>query len=209
MSRPDVPFEIVRLAEAFIFASPGPVTPHALQPLLPDHLDPMDVLFALQSHCSSRGVVLFEIGGAWMFRTAPDLGGELRKVLTEPHRLPRSAMEILVIIALNQPVTRPEIENIRGVTLSQHSMDVLLEAGLIESAGRKEVAGRPTLWVTTSLFLSRFGLRSLQDVPGADLGLSPEHYAPAPSSAKGAPNDERETPEPGLEDLDGQPEQTP
>jgi segregation and condensation protein B len=98
---------------------------------------------------------------------------ELQMLLSDSSRLPRAAMEILVIIALHQPVTRPEIEDIRGVGLSQQTMDSLLEAKLIESIGRKETPGRPTLWATTPLFLSRFGLRSLRDLPGS-------HLLPAP-----------------------------
>jgi segregation and condensation protein B len=166
---PKIPLEILRLAEAFVFASPGPVTWKTLRPLLPDQLDPTDVLDALKRHCADRGVILVETGGAWTFRTAPDLAPTLRTVLTETRRLPRVAMETLAIIALHQPVTRPEIEEIRGVALSQLSMDVLLETGLIQPWGRRETPGRPTLWVTTPQFLARFGLRSLRDLPGADL----------------------------------------
>jgi segregation and condensation protein B len=178
MTGSSIPLQILRLTEAFIYASSSPVTPSALSPLLPDHLDPLDVLEALERHCAGRGVVLFESGGRWTFRTAPDLGIELQRLLSESSRLPRAAMEILVIIALHQPVTRPEIEDIRGVSLSQQTMDSLLEAGLIESIGRKETAGRPTLWATTPLFLSRFGLRSLRDLPGSHLLPAPRPPAP-------------------------------
>jgi segregation and condensation protein B len=164
-----IPLEILRLAEAFVFASPDPVTWKTLRPLLPDHLDPTDVLDALKLHCADRGVILVETGGAWTFRTAPDLAPDLQTALTETRRLPRVAMETLVIIALHQPVTRTEIEEIRGVALSQTSMDVLLETGLIQPWGRRETPGRPTLWVTTPQFLAQFGLRSLRDIPGADL----------------------------------------
>jgi segregation and condensation protein B len=169
MDGPRIPLEILRLAEAFVFASPEPVTWKTLRPLLPDHLDPTDVLDALKHHCADRGVILVETGGAWTFRTAPDLAPDLQTALTETRRLPRVAMETLVIIALHQPVTRTEIEDIRGVALSQTSMDVLLETGLIQPWGRRETPGRPTLWVTTPQFLAQFGLRSLRDIPGADL----------------------------------------
>ena len=164
-----IPLDILRLAEAFVFASPEPVTAKTLRPLLPEHLDPTDVLDTLQRHCAARGVILVEIGGTWTFRTAPDLAPKLRPALTETRRLPRVAMETLVIIALHQPITRAEIEQIRGVSLSQLSMDVLLETGLIQPWGRKEVQGRPTLWVTTPQFLAQFSLRSLRDLPGSDL----------------------------------------
>ena len=169
MDGPTIPLEILRLAEAFVFASPEPVTWKTLRPLLPDHLDPTDVLDALKRRCADRGVILIEIGGAWTFRTAPDLAPKLQPALTETRRLPRVAMETLVIIALHQPITRAEIEQIRGVSLSQLSMDVLLETGLIQPWGRREAQGRPTLWVTTPRFLAQFGLRSLRDLPGSDL----------------------------------------
>ena len=169
MDGPNIPLEILRLAEAFVFASPEPVTWKTLRPLLPDHLDPTDVLEALKQHCADRGVILVEIGDAWTFRTAPDLAPKLQTALTETRRLPRVAMETLVIIALHQPITRAEIEQIRGVSLSQLSIDVLLETGLIQPWGRKEAQGRPTLWVTTPRFLAQFGLRSLRDLPGSDL----------------------------------------
>ena len=169
MDGPRIPLEILRLAEAFVFASPEPVTWKTLRPLLPDHLDPTDVLDALRRRCADRGVILVEIGDAWTFRTAPDLAPKLQPALTDTRRLPRVAMETLVIIALHQPITRAEIEQIRGVSLSQLSMDVLLETGLIQPWGRKEAQGRPTLWVTTPRFLAHFGLRSLRDLPGSDL----------------------------------------
>ena len=169
MTGSDIPREILRLAEAFVFASPEPVTERSLRPLLPEPFDPAAVLMALQRHCADRGVVLMESGGAWAFRTAPDLAADLRPALTETRRLPRVAMDVLVVIALHQPVTRAEIEQIRGVGLSQPTMDVLLETGLIQPWGRKDTQGRPTLWVTTPRFLAQFGLRSLRDLPGAHL----------------------------------------
>jgi segregation and condensation protein B len=181
MSGAPIPLHILRLTEAFIYASSAPVSPSALHPILPVHLDPLDVLQTLERHCADRGVVLFESGGLWTFRTAPDLGMELQTLHSETSRLPRAAMEILVIIALHQPITRPEIEDIRGVSLSQQTMDSLLEAGLIEARGRKETAGRPTLWATTPLFLSRFSLRSLRDLPGSH--LLPAARPPASSNS--------------------------
>lgn len=169
MDGPDIPRDILRLAEAFVFASQDPVTWRSLQPLLPHDVDPTRVLEALERHCADRGVVLVNTGGAWAFRTALDLAPALRPTLTETRRLPRVAMETLVIIAMHQPLTRVEIEEIRGASLSQLTMDSLLETGLIESKGHREVPGRPTLWVTTSLFLAQFGLRSLRDLPGSHL----------------------------------------
>ena len=169
MDGPKISLEILRLAEALVFASPAPVSWKTLRPLLPDHLDPTDVLDALKRHCADRGVILVEIGDAWTFRTAPDLAAKLQPALTETRCLPRVAMETLVIIALHQPITGAEIEQIRGVSLSQLSMDALLESGLIQPWGRREAQGRPTLWVTTPRFLAQFGLRSLRDLPGSNL----------------------------------------
>jgi segregation and condensation protein B len=184
----DVPLAVLRLAEAFIFASPKPVTYRALEPVLPRDFDPFLVLEALEKHCTDRGVILVQTGAGWSFRTAPDLAPQLREALTETRRLPRVAMETLVVIALNQPVTRPDIEQIRGVSLSQATMDVLMETGLIQPWGRKDAAGRPTLWVTTPRFLTQFGLKSLRDLPGA------ERYRPM-AGAKGRPATAQEAPD--------------
>jgi segregation and condensation protein B len=188
MAGPDIPREILRLTEALVFASPEPVTWKTLRPLLPDHLDPTDVLEALKQHCADRGVVLVESGGGWAFRTAPDLAPALRPALSETRRLPRVAMETLVVIALHQPVTRAEIEELRGVALSQPTVDVLLETGMIRPWGRRETQGRPTLWVTTDRFLAQFGLRSLRDLPGAHLFASwRDHVRAAAPEAGEAP----------------------
>ena len=166
-----VPEDVLRLAEAFVFASPDPVTVRTLAPLLPEGQSAQLVLDALQACCARRGVVLAEVDGAWTFRTAPDLADRLRLALAPPRRLPRVAMEVLALIALHQPVTRPEIEATRDVALGQSSMDALLEAGLIQPVGRRAAPGRPTLWATTPRFLAQFGLRSLRDLPGAGLLL--------------------------------------
>lgn len=184
----DVPLAVLRLAEAFIFASPEPVTYKALEPVLPRDFDPFLVIEALEKHCADRGVILVQTGAGWSFRTAPDLAPQLREALTETRRLPRVAMETLVVIALHQPVTRPDIEQIRGVSLSQATMDVLMETGLIQPWGRKDAAGRPTLWVTTPRFLTQFGLKSLRDLPGA------ERYRPT-AGAKGRPAAAQEAPD--------------
>ena len=160
-----IPDDVLRLAEAFVFASPQPVTAAALQSLLPATLSPAAVLTTLQACCARRGVVLAEAAGGWAFRTAPDLAASLGAVLAPPRRLPRACMEVLATVALHQPVTRAEVEAVRGATLSQATVDLLLEAGLIQPAGRKDAPGRPVLWATTQHFLQRFGLRSLRDLP--------------------------------------------
>ncbi len=154
-----------RLVEAMIFASAEPVPVAAIARMLPETVDAEPVLAALQARYAGRGVELVEAGGGWMFRTAVDLAPALTKVVQQPRRLPRAAMEVLAVIAYHQPTTRTEIEGIRGASLGQATMDALLEAGLIEPKGRKEVPGRPTLWGTTPAFLAQFGLKGLRDLP--------------------------------------------
>ena len=137
-------------------------------------LDADAVIAALRERYAGRGVELVEIGGGVQFRTAPDLAPRLRKVIEIPRRLPRVAMETLAIIAYHQPVTRPEIEEIRGTSLSQQTLDALLEANLVAPRGRKETPGRPTLWGTTPQFLAQFGLKDLRELPRReDLLLEP------------------------------------
>lgn len=155
----------LRLAEALVFASASPVQPRALAQLLPEDADADAVLAALRARYAGRGVELVEAAGGVQFRTAPDLAPLLRRVIPMPRRLPRAAMETLAIVAYHQPVTRPEIEEIRGAVLSQTTLDSLLEAGLIAPKGRKESPGRPTLWATTPAFLVQFGLAALRDLP--------------------------------------------
>ena len=182
--------EQLRLAEALVFASADPVPAAALQPLLPDGVAAASVLAALQVRCEGRGTVLVEVAGGWQFRTAPDLAPVLRRVIAKPRRLPRAAMETLAIIAYHQPVTRPEIEELRGASLSQPTMDALLEHGLIASAGQRESPGRPTLWRTTPAFLAQFGLRDLRDLPKReDLLVEPAPVVPisVPDAGAGFP----------------------
>jgi segregation and condensation protein B len=155
----------VRLAEAVIFASREPVPPRALANLLPADADLDAVLKALVETYAERGVNLVEVAGGWQFRSAADLGPVLRKIVELPRRLPRVAMETLAIVAYHQPVTRTEIEEIRGAALSQNTLDLLLENGLITPKGRRESPGRPTLWGTTPAFLAQFGLNDLRDLP--------------------------------------------
>jgi segregation and condensation protein B len=172
--------EALRLAEALVFASAAPVGARALSQLLPDTLDADAVLAALRERYAGRGVELAEVGGGVQFRTAPDLAPLLRKVIEAPRRLPRVAMETLAIIAYHQPVTRPEIEEIRGTSLSQQTLDALLEANLIAPKGRRESPGRPTLWGTTPQFLAQFGLKDLRELPRReDLLLEPLSVVPA------------------------------
>jgi segregation and condensation protein B len=155
----------LRLTEALLFAAAAPLTLAAIGRLLPDEAEAELVMAALRARYQGRGVELVEVAGGWQFRTAADLAPRLRRVVEVPRRLPRAAMETLAIVAYHQPVTRPEIEEMRGASLSQQTLDALLEAGLIESKGRRETPGQPTLWGTTPGFLSQFGLVSLRDLP--------------------------------------------
>ncbi len=165
----------VRLAEAVIFASREPVSARTLANLLPESADVDAVLAELAALYTGRGVEIFAVAGGWQFRTAPDLAPALRKVVELPRKLPRAAMETLAIVAYHQPVTRTEIEEIRGAALSQTTLDLLLENGLITTKGRRETPGRPTLWGTTPAFLAQFGLNDLRDLPRRDeLLIDPE-----------------------------------
>lgn len=185
---PPVPPDVLRLAEAYVFASPQPVTAAMLRPLLPERLDPARVLAALRQQTAGRGMVLVEAGGGWAFRTAPDLAGPLAAVLAPARRLPRAAMEALAAIALHQPATRAEVEAVRGAALAQPTLDALLDAGLVAPCGRKEAPGRPVLWATTPRFLEAFGLRSLRDLPGfGQAALAVPAAAEAGRAAAGLP----------------------
>jgi segregation and condensation protein B len=161
----DEMIQALRLAEAVVFAATQPVTPRVLVQLLPETVEVDAVMAALTEAYAARGVNLVQVAGGWQFRTAPDVAPQLRKVVELPRRLPRVAMETLAIVAYHQPVTRPEVEEIRGAALSQNTLDLLLENGLITPKGRKESPGRPTLWGTTPAFLAQFGLNDLRDMP--------------------------------------------
>jgi segregation and condensation protein B len=158
--------QALRLAEALVYASDRPVPPSRLQPVLPPNCEARAVLNALAARCAAgRPVRLVEVAGGFAFRTAEELAPALTRVVEVPRRLPRVAMETLAIIAYHQPVTRAEVEEIRGASLSQVTLETLLEMGLVAPRGRKEVPGRPTLWGTTPKFLEQFGLKALSDLP--------------------------------------------
>ncbi len=177
----------LRIAEALVFASDRPVTPARLQGALPPGCDARAVLTALSAACAGRPVQLAEVAGGFAFRTAPELAPAITRVVEAPRRLPRAAMETLAIVAYHQPVTRAEIEEIRGASLSQSTLELLLDASLIAPRGRKEVPGRPSLWGTTPRFLEQFGLKALNDLPRREelvneptLPLSPPQTDAAP-----------------------------
>jgi segregation and condensation protein B len=158
----------VRLVEALLFASAKPVTEAELAAHLPADADLKAILARLAEDYAGRGIQLTEVAGGWAIRTAPDLASVLRLTVEVPRRLSLAAIEALAIIAYHQPVTRAEIEEIRGVALSRGSLDQLLEAGWIKPRGHKQTPGRPALWVTTEEFLSHFGLANVGDLPGVE-----------------------------------------
>ncbi len=158
----------LRILEALLFASDGPVDGETLNEKLPDGADIGALIASLAERYANRGVNLVAVGGGWVFRTAPDLAPHLTVYRTVKRRLSRAALETLAIIAYHQPVTRAEVEEIRGVGLSRGTLDQLLEAGWIKPKGRRRVPGRPLTWVTTDDFLNHFGIDSLADLPGVD-----------------------------------------
>jgi segregation and condensation protein B len=192
----EITAEAIRIAEALLFASDRPVQPARLQQVLPEGQPAAAVLEALRGALAGRGVVLAEVAGGWALRTAPDLAPALTRVVEVPRRLPRAAMEALAVIAWHQPVTRAEIEEIRGAGLSQATLESLLEHGLVAPKGHKEVPGRPTLWGTTTRFLEQFGLSSLRDLPKREELVSAEAAAPLLSAAQ-AELESEEKPEAG------------
>ncbi|GAB4474833.1 MAG: hypothetical protein OHK0018_05410 [Erythrobacter tepidarius] len=159
-----------RALEATLFAAEEPLSVDALAAHLglPDPAEVRAALAALQRHYTARGVHLVERGGRWHFQTAPDLAHMLRREKEQVRRLSRAATEVLAIIAYHEPVSRAEIESIRGVQTSAGTLDVLMEAGWVRPAGRREVPGRPVVYATTPEFLDHFGLASRRDLPGID-----------------------------------------
>ncbi len=163
------PDNLLRAIEAALFAADEPLTPNELQNVI--GIDSLgDALPRLAALYAGRGIELVERGGRWHFQTAADLAHILRRTREEPRKLSRAGIETLAIIAYHEPVSRAEIEAIRGVQISKGTLDVLLEAGWIRPAGRRESPGRPLLYATTTAFLAHFGLSSRKDLPGiADL----------------------------------------
>lgn len=164
---PDQPDDLLRAVEALLFAAEAPLSREEISA----HLNGADVraaLRALAEHYRGRGVHLVERGRRWHFQTAPDLAHLLRREKEQVRRLSRAATEVLAIIAYHEPVSRAEIEAIRGVQTSGGTLDVLMEAGWVRVAGRREGPGRPTVYATTPDFLSHFGLASRRDLPGIE-----------------------------------------
>lgn len=196
----------LRIIEAALFASEKPLAQTALAAYLePD--DPVaDLVEELRTHYAARGVNLVKVAGGWAFRTASDLSYLLERHITQQRRLSRAALETLAIIAYHQPVTRAEIEEIRGVSTSKGTIDVLLETEWIKLRGRRRAPGRPVTYGTTETFLDQFNLEGVGDLPGlAELkgagllqsNLPPDFEVPDPVA-----NDELTDDEVGLDDVD-------
>ncbi|MGQ9371810.1 SMC-Scp complex subunit ScpB [Azospirillum sp. A39] len=158
----------LRLLEALLFASADPVPEEALAARLGAEADVPALLEELRQHYAPRGVNLVRSGAGWAFRSALDLAPHLRIEEEVPRKLSRAAIETLAIIAYHQPVTRGEIESIRGVATSKGTLDLLMEQGWVRPGKRRETPGRPLTWLTTDHFLDHFGLESLRDLPGIE-----------------------------------------
>jgi segregation and condensation protein B len=204
-ARPDE----LRLVEALLFASAEPLDDKTLSARLPEGVDLESTMHRLQAEYAPRGVNLVRVSGKWAFRTANDLAWLMSRESIEPKKLSRAATETLAIIAYHQPVTRAEIEDIRGVSTSKGTLDVLLETGWIKPRGRRKTPGRPITFGTTEAFLGHFGLQSIGDLPGLDElkgtglldgRLPPGFSVPVPSDEPALREDEDPL-EPGDLDL--------
>lgn len=205
----ELDLEHVRMAEALLFAAAEPLNVATLKDRMPEGIHMPAVLEALAAQYENRGVHLMNIAGKWAFRTAPDLSFMMEKERVEQRRLSRAAIETLSIIAYHQPVTRAEIEAIRGVSVSKGTVDVLMEVGWVKLRGRRRVPGRPVTYGTSEDFLDHFGLDMVKDLPGMEelkaAGLLDAHLpsgfaVPAPEDAL---PEEAEDDEDDQEDLFG------
>jgi segregation and condensation protein B len=160
--------EAERIAEALVFASSEPVAEKLISGKLPEDTPVRMVMERLAERYAARGINLVRVGDAWAFRTAADLGFLIRRDETEARKLSRAGLEVLSTIAYHQPVTRAEIEDVRGVATSKGTLDVLLETGWVRMRGRRRSPGRPVTYGTTVAFLDHFGLEDLRDLPGMD-----------------------------------------
>lgn len=158
----------LRTIEALIFAAVEPVTVHDIEQRVPAETDIPKALSELKNHYEGRGIELVQRGRGWCFRTHPDLADSLNLEKEVPKKLSRAAMETMAVIAYHQPITRPEIENIRGVSISKGTLDLLMEQGWIKLGRRLDIPGRPVTWKTTDQFLDDFALENLKDLPGLD-----------------------------------------
>jgi segregation and condensation protein B len=178
----------LRMAEALLFAASEPLDSKTLATSLPSDADVPAILNRLQEIYEGRGVTLICVAEKWQFRTAPDLAFLLRKEQPEQRRLSRAAIETLAIIAYHQPVTRAEIEDVRGVALSKGTIDALMEVGWVKIRGRKRTPGRPVTYGTTEAFLIQFGLESVNHLPGVDELKAAGFLEAVPPSSFDIPN---------------------
>jgi segregation and condensation protein B len=162
--------QLLRLVEAMLFAAVEPLTLDAVIARLPKYAadQAQDLLGEIEQFYAGRGVNLFRVAGKYTLRTAPDLVDALKIERTVSRKLSRAAVETMAVVAYHQPVTRAEIEEIRGVVISKGTLDILMEAGWIQPKGHRETPGRPATWVTTEQFLLHFGLDRLEDLPGVE-----------------------------------------
>jgi len=161
-------FQQIRLLEAIIFASAEPVAERVLAERLPEGSNIVELLEELRGMYENRGVNLVQVGKGVAFRTSPDLSELMKVERVVTRKLSRAAVETLAIVAYHQPITRAEIEEVRGVSLSKGTIDILLKAGWVKPRGRRRLPGRPVTWGTTDSFLDHFGLESLNALPGVD-----------------------------------------
>jgi segregation and condensation protein B len=160
--------DMTRAVEATLFAAEEPLSPTEISSYVGPDVDVRAALNALEAIYRTRGINLVDRGGKWHFQTAPDMAHILRRERTENRKLSRAAIETLTIVAYHEPVSRAEIEAIRGVQISKGTLDVLMEAGWVRPAGRREAPGRPLTYATTTEFLGHFGLKSRKDLPSID-----------------------------------------
>lgn len=191
--------EKLRILEAVLFASAEPLDEARLVTYLKSGDDLPALLAALEANYRGRGVNLLKVAGKWAFRTAEDLSWALERHSKQERRLSKAALETLAIVAYHQPVTRAEIEEVRGVTISKGTLDVLMEAGFVRPRGRRRAPGKPLTYGTTDLFLEHFGLASVGDLPGIadlkaagllDANLPPDFKIPSPHDAAALMPDE-------------------
>ena len=186
------PLEQQRMVEAVLFASSGPMTSRQIAERLPEGCDVTEALLALRDAYAARGVQLVRVGEGWAFRTAADLGFLMSREVTETRKLSRAAIETLAIIAYHQPVTRAEIEEIRGVAVSRGTIDQLLELDWIRFGRRRMTPGRPVTFVVTQDFLDHFGLESARDLPGLKELRAAGLLDSRPLPGSGTPDDDSE-----------------
>jgi segregation and condensation protein B len=183
-----------RMVEAILFATAEPLTVAEMDARMPHGSDAAEAVRMLQRRYQGRGVMVVRVGDGWAIRTAPDLGFLMRRETIEPRKLSRAAIETLAIIAYHQPVTRAEIEEIRGVSVSRGTVDQLIELGWVRFGRRKMTPGRPVTFVVTDAFLDHFGLESARDLPGLKelraAGLLESRPMPGGEASAAAPDED-------------------